>query len=78
MCSGGADKLVPYHCAEPFLKFLKNAVGGWWKDGGVEVEDIVYEGVGHKFNADMMKDVVRFINDAVAGSLGGGKAISKM
>lgn len=70
--------MVPYHCSEPFLSFLKDAVGGWWKDGGTEVEDIVYDGVGHTFNADMMKDVVRFITDVVAGSSNSGKAESKM
>ncbi|POS85778.1 hypothetical protein EPUL_001893, partial [Erysiphe pulchra] len=25
VCSGGDDKLVPYRCSEPFLKFLENA-----------------------------------------------------
>ena len=59
VCSGGADKLVPYHCSEPFLKFLKDATGGWWKDGGVYVEDNVYEGVGHAYSAGMVRDTDR-------------------
>jgi len=48
VCSGGADKLVPYHCTEPFLRFLKTAASGWYEDASVSVEDIVYPGVGHE------------------------------
>lgn len=74
VCSGGADKLVPYHCAEPFLGWLKEAA----KDGklGLSVEDNVYPGVGHAFSEDMLKDSVRFVRDAVAAK--GGMASSKM
>ena len=68
VCSGGADKLVPYHCSEPFLKFLKDATGGWYKDGGVYVEDNVYPGVGHAYSEGMVKDTTRFISDTLAGS----------
>jgi hypothetical protein len=31
----------------------------------VELDDRVYEGVGHKFSADMVKDAVRFLVNAV-------------
>ncbi|KAI5925110.1 hypothetical protein F4810DRAFT_89280 [Camillea tinctor] len=63
--SGGADKLVPYAAGEPFLDFLKTAAASWYKNGAVEIEDRVYEGVGHEFNAEMRKDATRFILDAV-------------
>lgn len=66
--SGGADKLVPYAKMEPFLDLLKSAAETWYKDGDISVEDIVYPGVGHSFNAAMMKDAVRFIVDIVAGA----------
>ncbi|KAL7949384.1 Alpha/Beta hydrolase protein [Trichoderma barbatum] len=61
LCSGGADDLVPYAQAEPFIKVLKDAASGWYADGGVEVDDRVYEGVGHKFAADMVNDAVAFL-----------------
>ncbi|PQE04668.1 alpha beta hydrolase fold-containing protein [Rutstroemia sp. NJR-2017a BBW] len=70
VCSGGIDKLVPYHCSEPFLQFLKNATSGWYKDGGVYLEDNVYADAGHVFNDEMMKDTVRFVNDTLAGKSG--------
>jgi len=66
VCSGGDDKLVPYHCSEPFLSFLKNATSGWYADGNVYVEDNVYPGVGHAFSEGMVKDTMRFVSDVVA------------
>lgn len=66
VCSGGADKLVPYHAAKPFMDFLKDATRSWWKEGGVYVEDNVYDGIGHAFSEGMAKDAVRFICDTVA------------
>ena len=48
VCSGGLDKLVPYHCAEPFLQFLKNATGDWFRQGNVSIKDIVYPNAGHE------------------------------
>lgn len=68
VCSGGADKLVPYHCAEPFMQFLKNATGGWYKDGKVYVEDNVYPGIGHAYSEGMVKDTTRFVSDILAES----------
>jgi len=68
VCSGGDDKLVPYHCAEPFMKFLKNATSGWYKDGNVYVEDNVYPGIGHAYSEGMMKDTTRFMGDVLAGA----------
>lgn len=64
--SGGADKLVPYAVATPFLEFFKDAVDTWYRDGDVYVEDNVYAGVGHQFDLAMKKDAVRFIVDTVA------------
>lgn len=65
-CSGGDDKLVPYARGEPFLAVVKDAVEGWYKDGEVVVDDRVYEGVGHKFSADMVRDAVEFLVRVVA------------
>ena len=61
--AGGADKLVPYKCAEPFLRWLKNATSpnGWFKEGGVVLEDIVFDGVKHEMSPGMVKEVHRFV-----------------
>ncbi|KAL9479618.1 hypothetical protein ACSS6W_004404 [Trichoderma asperelloides] len=66
LCSGGADELVPYSKGEPFIRLLKDAAGGWYADGNVEVDDRVYEGVGHRFAADMVNDAVAFLMRVVA------------
>jgi hypothetical protein len=66
VCSGGDDKLVPYNCAEPFMKFLKNATCGWYKDGNVYVEDNIYPGVGHAYSEGMVKDTTRFVSNLLA------------
>ncbi|KAF8852165.1 hypothetical protein BDZ45DRAFT_123835 [Acephala macrosclerotiorum] len=68
VCSGGDDKLVPYHCSELFLAFLKQATSGWYKDGGVYVEDNVYTGVEHAYSESMAKDTTRFVSDLLASS----------
>lgn len=65
ICSGGADELVPYRCSEPFLAWFKDAAGTWLRDCDITVEDIVYPGVGHRFDWDMIKDAVRFVADNV-------------
>jgi len=67
VCSGGADKLVPYHCSEPFLKFLKDATAGWYKEGGMYIEDNVYPAVKHAYSAEMVRDTTRFVSDTLAG-----------
>lgn len=63
--AGGADKLVPYRCAEPFLAWLKTAIAkdGWFRDGGVQLEDIVFEGVGHEMSQGMVEEVLRFLQE---------------
>ena len=62
--AGGSDRLVPYKCSEPFLRWLKAAtapITGWFKDGNVVLEDMVFEGVGHEMSAGMVKEVHRFV-----------------
>jgi len=66
VCSGGEDKLVPYHCSEPFLNFLKTATSSWYSDGNVYVEDNVYAGVGHAYSEGMVKDTTKFLASTVA------------
>lgn len=71
--SGGADKLVPYSCGEPFLSWLKHALrkdGGWFNDRGVVLEDIVDEKAGHEYSAKMKTEAVRFISETLAGEGG--------
>lgn len=69
VCSGGDDKLVPYKSTEEFAAFLKEATrtGGWYQDGGVYVEDVVYPGIGHAMSDGMTKDSVRFICNVLEG-----------
>ncbi|KAL1840225.1 hypothetical protein VTJ49DRAFT_708 [Mycothermus thermophilus] len=71
VCNGGADKLVPYRCSEPFMKWFKRAVAS----EGVVVDDRVYPGVGHVFGADMITDAVEFVVDAVASAGGSGEEV---
>ncbi|KAI9768852.1 MAG: hypothetical protein M1840_004666 [Geoglossum simile] len=62
--SGGADKLVPYSCSEPFISFLSYAVdkdSGWFADGGVELTNKVFEGVGHEMTVEMLQVAVEFV-----------------
>jgi hypothetical protein len=67
VCSGGADKLVPYHASAPFMEFLKKATKGWYSDGNVYVEDNVYEGIGHAYSDGMSVDARRFLCDIMEG-----------
>ncbi|TGJ84685.1 hypothetical protein E0Z10_g4052 [Xylaria hypoxylon] len=74
--SGGADKLVPYNTGRQFMEFFKNATSGWYKDGNIYVEDNVYPGVGHEFNAEMRQAAVRFVLDTISPSDAAGEAAS--
>lgn len=79
VCSGGDDKLVPYHCGKPFMEFLRSASTGWYKDGNIQVEDNVYPGVGHAYSEGMVRDTVRFVSDILASaSKAPEKPVSKM
>ena len=66
LLSGGADRLVPYKCGEPFIKWLKRAIapGGWFEDGKMVLEDIVFDGIGHQFSPGMVEEAVRFITQS--------------
>ena len=61
LCSGADDKLVPYKAGESFIDFFVDAVSGWYKGGGVSVENKVYEGVGHEFSPEMVRDALTFV-----------------
>lgn len=65
--SGEADKVVPYRCTHPFMCWLREATSpdGWFSDGGLMVEDIVYEGVGHEMTSKMADEVVRFVGEGL-------------
>ena len=65
--AGGADPLVPYRCGMPFLQWLKNATSsnGWFSDGGVVFEDIVFDGVNHVMSPEMVQEAHRFLIEAL-------------
>ena len=65
--AGAADKLVPYAQAEPYLRWLKRATSphGWFKEGRVTLEDIVFDGVGHEMSPDMLSTAIRFIEESL-------------
>lgn len=65
VCSGSDDKLVPYFCTEPFLKFLKLASQEWYPEINLYIEDKVYPNVGHTFTNDMLRDSIRFVTDSL-------------
>ena len=67
VCSGGDDKLVPYHCSAPFMRFLKKAVKGWYNEGNLYVEDNVYDGIGHAYSDGMAQDADRLLGDLLSG-----------
>ena len=69
--SGGADKLVPYSCSEPFISFLGRAIdkdSGWFADGGVELTNKVFEGVGHEVTEEMLREAVEFVAHVLAAT----------
>ncbi|KAJ9156571.1 Alpha/beta-hydrolase [Pleurostoma richardsiae] len=78
--SGGDDKLVPYRCSRDFVTWLEAAAADG--DGGFVVDNRVYEGVGHVFSEEMVRDAVKFVvdvvNEAGDGRPGGGKGTSKI
>lgn len=68
--SGGADKLVPHRCGKSFLTWFGNAIapGGWFTDGGIFFEDIIFDGVGHEASPKMMEQAIRFIGETLASA----------
>ncbi|KKY21561.1 hypothetical protein UCRPC4_g03512 [Phaeomoniella chlamydospora] len=67
--SGGADKLVPYHCSEPFIRWLQRVIASEQNRGNaIVLQDRVYEGVGHMFTPVMLEDAVTFISENIRGA----------
>ena len=68
--SGGADKLVPYRCSEPFLQWLQRAISpnGWFSDGNLTLVDVVFDGVGHELSPDMAKMLDQFVVETLLKS----------
>ncbi|KAE8144870.1 hypothetical protein BDV25DRAFT_145189 [Aspergillus avenaceus] len=66
--SGGSDRLVPYHCGESFLTWLKKASApdGWFADGAMTLEDVIVEGAAHQVTPKMVSEAVRFISDTLS------------
>ena len=65
--AGADDELVPYKCAEPFLRWLKRVCGpgGSFEELGLHIEDIVFENVGHWLSPDMAEKVDAFIIESM-------------
>jgi hypothetical protein len=65
--SGGVDKLVPYARGEPFLAWLKKSIapGGWFSDGEVYFEDLIFEKAGHELSAGMVDEVIQFVGESL-------------
>jgi pimeloyl-ACP methyl ester carboxylesterase len=61
--SGATDKLVPYRLFEPFMAWLKTAVGPGERD--IYLEDLVFENTAHELTDAMMQEALRFIYDSV-------------
>lgn len=78
--SGSADKLVPYKCGEAFIQWLRAAAApGSWFANGINLEDIVFDGVGHQMSPAMVKEAIRFIEETLQDHLGkGGTGCSKI
>ena len=68
--SGAADKLVPYRCSEPFLKWLQRAISpnGWFSDLNLTLVDVSFDGVGHAMSADMAKMLDQFVVETLQKS----------
>lgn len=78
--AGGADKLVPYSNAEPFLAWLKRATaeGGFFSDGGLRIEDVVFEGVGHAFSPGMAERLNGFLIEILQDLPHAGETVSRL
>lgn len=62
--AGAADKLVPYSCSMPFMEFLKEVTSkdsDWLIHEELEVQNHVYDGVGHEMTQGMVREAVKFI-----------------
>lgn len=61
--AGTDDTLVPYSCAEPFLRWLKkvSGPGGFFEDADFHIEDVVFENVGHWLSPGMTQKLDEFL-----------------
>ena len=61
--AGKEDRLVPYIYSEPFLSWLKKAVAptGFFNDGNFQIEDLVFDNVGHELSPEMAKRLDNFL-----------------
>ncbi len=68
--SGAVDKLVPYSCSEPFLKWLHRAISpsGWFSDLHLTLVDVCFDGVGHAMSSDMAKMLDQFVVETLQKS----------
>jgi hypothetical protein len=64
--SGEVDTLVPYQVSVPFLRFLKRATD---KERGLEVENRVFEDIGHDCSPEMVMEAVEWIIKEVSHSV---------
>lgn len=69
LLSGGADKLVPNKCGEPFLIFLKRAINTYYKHGSIILEDRVFDDVGHEISPEMVGELIRFVDESLGANL---------
>jgi hypothetical protein len=80
VCSGAVDKLVPQRCSEAFMKNLEDAAKKL-PQLNVTIDNRLYEGVGHIFSEEMIKDAVEFLVETMAtehqGGIGSGGAASE-
>ncbi|EPE05652.1 hypothetical protein F503_08183 [Ophiostoma piceae UAMH 11346] len=67
VCSGGADKLVPYRCVDPFMSVFKKAADTW-PDLSLTVINNIYDGIGHSFSSAMVQDAVEFVVETVSAA----------
>ncbi|KAK3641102.1 hypothetical protein LTR56_011548 [Elasticomyces elasticus] len=67
--SGGKDRLVPPECGEPFLTWLKNAIGpkdGWANDLNIKLENIIDFSARHEFSKLMRVEAERWLCDVLS------------
>lgn len=64
--SGADDKLVPYRCGQAFVEYLKSAIApGSWFSGGLYLEDLQFDDVGHQMSPAMVQQAFRFVADTL-------------
>ena len=68
LCSGGADKLVPYAMSKPFVDFFEKGLKTWYSGRDVTLVNKIYEGIGHEFSSGMVQDATSFLLDEIAAA----------